>query len=204
MSVLILASLLEGSVWAEPLCTGRSKEAAWEQLQSKAVENPENLARYVEAFRSECGLPLVFWAGPKAEQSQKDDHPCGEVLLAFVQAMPSPSDPFTQSEEVFEFGPAGEVTQRWWVPVDAVIEGAIGRELIILEELGAERASLVYLAISPEGEFRVVPANNQVQRTPITCPTSKDLPKSSYLGCWRLTEKASGIERLIAYEGPCS
>lgn len=199
----MLACCFVGSARAESLCSGRSNEAAWKQLQSKAMRDSEDLVRNVEAFRSECGVPLVFWAGPKAEQSRKADHPCGETVLAFVQTIPSPSDAVAQSEVVFELGPAGQIIQRWWVPVDAVIKGVSGRELIILEEFEAESPSMIYLAIGPEGKFRVVNANDQFNETPIPCPTSQDLPKSSYLGCWQLTEKSSGIKRQIAYEGPC-
>lgn len=204
LSALILASCFEGHAWAESLCSGKSKEVAWKQLQTTPVKSPDDMRRNDEAFLKECGLPLVFWAGPEAEPSQKADHPCGEVVQAFVQTMPPPTDPVAQSEEVFELGPDGKVTQRWRVPVNAVIKGTVGRELIVLADLGMESPSLAYLAIDPEGKIRVVHDKYEFQRTPIPCPASQDLPRSAYLGCWQLTETSSGPGRQFAYEGPCT
>jgi hypothetical protein len=204
VSVMLLALSLGGNSWAGSPCANENKETAWDRQRAKAPTSPEALARSMEAFRAECGLPLGFWAGPKAEQSQKNDHPCGEWVQAFVKIMPSPSDPVIQSEEVFEFGSAGEVIQRWWVPVDSVIEGVAGDELLIPEELGKGGSTPVQLAISPRGTFRVIPFSANSPRASITCPASRDLPHSSYVECWRLSDKVSGTERRFAYEGPCS
>jgi hypothetical protein len=97
VSVILFGWCLAGSAWAGSPCANESKEIVWDRLQAdKAPKEPETLARSVETFRAECGLPLGFWAGPKAEQSQKNDHSCGESVQAFVNVMPSPSDPVIQ------------------------------------------------------------------------------------------------------------
>ena len=193
------------SAWAESACPGENKEAAWRLFQAKASKDPTELARAAEAFRVECGLPLAFWAGPKTKQKQKIEHPCGESVQVFVKAIPSPSDPEMQSEEVLEFGPAGAVIQRWSVPIDSVVGGVAGGELLILEEI-VEEANIppVYLAVSSGGTFRVVPFSSRSPNTSIACPPASGLPSSGYWECWKIVDGESGAERRFAYEGPCS
>lgn len=41
------------------------------QLRCKLLQPPEILIQRLEEFRKECGLPLAFWAGPNATQSQR-------------------------------------------------------------------------------------------------------------------------------------
>jgi len=213
--VLLLALSCGSRAWAASPCAGQDKLAAWHLLQSKAPKDPEAQARAVEEFRAECGFYLEFWPGPKAQQSQKDDHPCGEAVIAFVKSIPSPSDPVMQSEEVFELGPSGKVIQRWWIPIDSTVAGIAGDEILITEELGPEvgiftEAGLadrfsIQLAISPRGRFRVVPVSASAPATPFTCPSNRDLPHpSSYLGCWKFSDQRSQAERRLAYEAPCT
>jgi hypothetical protein len=205
VSIILLACSLHGAAQAAPPCTKENKEAAWNLLQTKAPsKSPEELARNVEAFRAECGLPLWFWPGPKAEASQKIEHPCGESVEAFVRTIPSPSDQVTQSEEAFELGSAGEIIQRWWIPIDSTVVGIAGDELLITQALGEEGNFLVQLAISPRGQFRAIPLSTSSPGTSISCPKNQDLPQSDYMGCWRFLDKSSGAERRLVYEDICS
>lgn len=189
--------------WAEP-CRG-SKNLAWARLESKRSQDPEELAREVESFRRTCGLPLNFWAGPKADENQTAPHPCSGVILDFVKSIPSPSDPIMQPEKVFELDPSGEVIKQWWVPVDSVVFGIAGEQLLIPTDIGREeRASSVYLAIGPQGDFQVVPFHELSQRNIVDCPKSKNLPTSDSMWCWEIVDKLSGKARRIAYDGPCT
>jgi len=204
VSVILTAWSLGRNAWAAPpSCTNENKAAAWDLLLAKEPKGPESFARDVELIRAECGLPLGFWAGPKAEKGQKKDHPCGEWVQAFVKVLPSPSDPVMQSEEVIELGPAGEAIQHWWAPIDTEIDGVSGDELLITEQFGDESPP-VQLAIGPRGTFRVIPQSANPPGTSIPCPTSRDLPHSSYTECWKLSDKVTSAERRLAYEGPCS
>ena|SRR5215213_2709238 len=200
---MLLTAFLRYSAWAASPCA--DKETAWKALlQDKSAKDPEKLSRKVEAFRAKCGIPLGFWPGPKAEQSQKNEHPCGEWVRAFVSIMPTLSDPIIQPEEIFEFSPSGKIIQRWWAPVDAVVDGIAGDELLITEKLGEGDDYPVQLAIKPRGKFRVVPLTSNPQATPIACPSNPDLPHSGYSRCWSAPDQVSGAERRLAYEGPCS
>lgn len=205
VSVMLLAWSLNGAAWAAAPCTKGEEEAAWNRLQAQAApKSSEELARNVEAFRAECGLPLSFWPGPKAEAGQKIEHPCGESVEAFVKAIPSPSDPVRQSEEVLELGPADEIIRRWWIPIDSTIVGLAGDELLITQAIGGEDKPLVQLAVSPKGPFRAISLSNEAPGASITCPKNQGLPQSDSLGCWRFLDKLKGAERRVAYEAPCS
>ena len=204
----VLVAILLGictcqEIQADP-CRG-SKDLAWQKLESMRPKEPEDLARALESFRSNCGLPLNFWAGPKADEDKTVPHPCSGVMLEFVKGIPSPLDPILQPERVFEFNPSGEVINEWWVPVDSVVFEISGDELLIPMEVGREAdTSRVYLAIRPQGVIGVTAFHEAPARDLIECPRFQDLPASDSRWCWEMVDKRSGRARRIAYDGPCT
>ena len=185
-----------------------SKQYAWKKLVSKMPRDPQGLARAVESFRKNCGLPFNFWAGPKADESQAVGHPCSGVMEKFTRRLPSPSNQFLQPEVVFEFNSAGKVIKQWWVPVDSVVSGISGEELLIpMGELlipENENTSHVYLVIRSGGRVRVRFLRDVQAGELFDCPKSSDLPALDALWCWEFVDKALGRKRWIAYNGPCT
>jgi hypothetical protein len=206
--VIVCAVLLLGACTASIPLGGRcgaDVAAAWEDLE--ATTDPARRAREVEDFRRECGVPLDLWAGPQSRGLKEIEHPCAGVVVDFVKSVPSPSDSRTTPELVFELGLEGEVVETWWAPVDSVLVGVKGDEILIPLDLGTfgtkgtDRSTA--LAIRPGGAFRVIALTEQTPRTLIECPSREQLPNPN-VGCWNIEDRASGEMRRFAYEDPCS
>lgn len=182
-----------------------SKELAWRRVQTGRPQDPQEVARAVDAFRNECGLPLNFWAGPEADEEQSVAHPCSGVMLDFVKSIPPPSHPVFRPEMVYELDASGEVVGQWWVPVDSVVDGIAGEELLISFDVdGTDPASSFYLSVGRQGTFSIGAFRPLPEGNLIECPKSKSLPVSDSRWCWELIDRRSGQARRIAYDGPCT
>jgi hypothetical protein len=125
-------------------------------------------------------------------------------MLDFVKKIPPPSDSTLRSETVFEFDSSGKMIEQWWIPLDSVVSGMIGDELLIPIPIGNEDRPRAILAIRPRGRFEVVPFHERPQGTLIDCPKSGNLPPSDARWCWEIVDRRSGSVRRIAYDGPCT
>ena len=174
---------------------------------------PADAPRRLEAMRVQAGLPLSFWAGDAASgnpavEAIRGEHPCGPVALAFVEKIPAyEPDAALESEQVAEIDAEGRVVRTWSVPVDVIVDGVRGEELLFSESFdrGDAPPLSVRLALLPDGSYRVeqreprLPAVNAVD-----CPVLDLWGESAYVRCWRYRDAETGRDRLIAYQGPCT
>lgn len=186
---------------------GPTLELAWRKLLVRMPPDPAEQAQKMEAFRAGCGLPLNFWAGPKAEESHGVGHPCSGVTHAFARTVPAPEDPIHRPEVVYELDSSGKVIDRWWIPVDSVVGAIEGDDLLISLEIGTlTQLSTVFLAVGHNGAFKAAPPRQfpEESRKLIECPKLPDLPASDSRWCWEMTDQRNGKARRIAYDGPCT
>lgn len=173
----------------------------------------DDAAQRLEELRRKGGLPLSFWAGDGAQgnpavEAIRGEHPCGAVALAFVEKMP-PYEPGAalESELIAEIGPGGEVLRTWSAPVDVIVEGIRGDEILFSESFDRRNASplSVRLSVRPDGSYRVEPRRPALgQPEAIACPTLDLWGESAYVRCWVYRDAKTGRERTLAYQGPCT
>jgi hypothetical protein len=181
------------------------KELAWERarLDLKKAKDSEAAARVLESLRRRCGLPLNLWAGPEVDESQTIAHPCSGVVNKFIKRVPSPTDPASRPERVYEYNPTGEVIAEWWVPIETRVQAIEGDRLLLKTWIeSTEEAPAFLIALRPQGNFQVVPFSEAPEEKLTECP--KDLPDSEFLDCFEFVDQGTGAVRRIAYEGPCT
>lgn len=101
-------------------------------------------------------------------------------------------------ERVLEFGPNGNVINRWRIPVDAQVLGVVGRRLFFQFD------SAVFSVGTDGAIAREVVRSFQARSEVTTCNAGKHFTGSTYAACWSHRDPASGVSRLLAYEGPCT
>jgi hypothetical protein len=130
------------------------------------------------------------------------DHCCcgGRIAVARVTRMP-PLDKseVLQTELVVELSDAGTIIRRWGMPVDSVVAGISGSQIIVSEGEGKA------LSISENGDLAmtILPKDTDYGKL-VECPAIKEFEGSAYLRCFELRDLASGKLRRIAYEEPCT
>lgn len=207
----LVAALLAGGAGCGRETPPPTRLDAW--TASIADVPPDEAAERLEALRVKEGLPLAFWAGETAGEAAaveaiRSEHPCGPIAIAFVDRIPaSDSGAALEPERVVELDPGGTVVRSWSVPVDTVVDGVRGDELLFSESFdrGTAPPLAVRIAVRPDGSYRVEP-----EAAALPAPVSVDCPPldlwgdSAYVRCWRTHDAATGAERTIAYQGPCS
>jgi hypothetical protein len=208
---ILAAALLAGGVGCGSETEPPSRLDAW-TASIRAVA-PIEAAERLEALRAKEGLPLSFWAGEKAGESSaveviRSEHPCGPIAISFVDRIPAlEPGAALESERVVELGPSGDVIRTWPVPVDTVVEGVRGEELLFSESFdrGTAPPLAVRLAVRPDGTYRVEPGAAVLPApASVDCPPLDLWEDSAYVRCWRTRDPETGAERTIAYQGPCT
>jgi hypothetical protein len=157
-------------------------------------------------------VELRFWAGPGARGDHRvvdvSDHCCcsGEIAVARVSERPLPEakSPLT-SELVVELTEGGAVLRRWPMPVDLMVVGVRGEQILVPlpAVLGANAAPGIL--ISPRGAVSLTTVPDQVPApAPYTCPLIRESGDSDYLRCFEFRDLSSGEVRRLAFEGPCT
>ncbi len=207
-TVLALSALVLLAVCsqAHALCL-MDRELAWKRarLDLKKAKDSETAARILETLRSRCGVPLNLWAGPATDEDETVAHPCSGVMVKFIKTVPSPDDPRSRPEKIYEYNPAGEVVAVWWAPIEATVMAIEGDQLLlsVWVDIGPEETPPVLMTLGPKGSLRVVPYREtpEVQGSR-QCPAS--LPDAEHLTCYEFKDQKSGASRWIAYEGRCT
>jgi hypothetical protein len=165
----------------------------------------------VLAFRvaaTEPGIPMVFWAGPGAEDFPgvtliEDHHACsGRIAVATVAKIPLPSEEGAlQPERVEELNEAGEVVQTWPMPVDSYV-AAIEGEAILVRPLTHPDGNA--LRIDRSGEYAPKSLGQVMDADWVECPPRPNTDESAYRRCFLFKDTVSGEKRLVSYDGPCT
>jgi len=157
------------------------------------------------------GLSLAFWAGSGAEKDKRvtaieEHHACaGRRAYAFVTKMPAPgSKGALQPEVVVELSPSGGVIGRWSLPVDEIVLGIRGNQ-ILAPYHGASASEESALFISRDRSF-LVGARPAAMPEPaaVACPRIREFGQSAYLRCFEYIDLESKATRHLAYQMPCT
>jgi hypothetical protein len=148
---------------------------------------------------------LPFVAGPRVDAfagpiERGGEWACeGEVVIARVASMP-PDDGVLASDRIHELSPDGALIGTWLVPLESDPIAIAGDTLTVrVFHVGEQRA----YALDHDGRITEVPLALPAQDPTTICPTDP-LPESGYRQCARLHDSVTRLERLLAYEGPCT
>lgn len=204
---LLLAALL--ACWGgAPEQRLRLTEPGWDEFAARLRREPAPIA-VLEKRRRETGLPLRFRVGEAADLESVvelvHDSVCGETLTAFVRELPEPNREAVGSELVLEVDSTGQVVQRWPIPVDMSVAALRGEEIYVPHavELTGSSPLRVFLAIRPDGAFRVTQPVAFTRGEQLDCPETSELVDSAGPSrrCWVFQDGAAF--RVLAYAGPC-
>ena len=163
------------------------------------------------AFATDTGISLAFWAGPDAKRDKRvtaieEHHACsGQRAYARVTRMPAPGSKGTlQPEVVVEFSPSGGVIGRWSLPVDEIVLGVRGKQIVVPHHSGSANDESA-LFISLDRSLAVAPRPNEMPKAvTTTCPRIAKFRQSAYLRCFEYVDLESKVIRRLAYQMPCT
>jgi hypothetical protein len=199
------------SEMGNPVSTDRAldpdEDERWRSFVEALLDDPDAVARALEKYRHEHGIPQNFWPRVGVPDSVAlaagaIDHPCGSSLVRSVRAIPH-DDELIVGETVLEYDEAGEIIRQWQVPVDLTVAGVSDDEVVLTLPLRT-RGGLLYadLAIKPNGSFRFVSGMTYHEPEYQECPSFELFGDSVYVVC--LSVRDEDRDRLIAYEFPCT
>ena len=178
---------------------------SWSEVVAALPSSPDDQARALNEYLQANGIPLSFWPAEGASFEDQPnvavhEHPCGVAVSALFSRIPDEEDPAYIAEVVLEADDSGEILNTWNVPIDHVVVGLAGDE-VLLDWPWNESA--LALAVATDGNLRIV-------SRPSTDPTIRDCPSdlgfgdSAYARCFDAPDQGTGRRRLIAYEVPCT
>ncbi len=169
------------------------------------------------------GYPLELIASGNAPlaadlarlEIEEDEIMSGTTIVAFLKKLPPAwgqggAHPLA-GELVIELDGAGKPKQRWTNLFNHGVAGLRGNEILVDDSAGPlcqerydeTRHHHVWLAIRPDGSFRVVspdPDPPQVECEP--CSSPDYFKNSAYVGCCRFKDLETGKIRTLMYQHP--
>ena len=176
----------------------------WAILNDSLPPDPAAQASILEAQRQRSGFPLLFRPALDPAVLARagivvHDHACGPVVSAFVKAIPQ-DHPSLATQFALEVDSAGNAVQRWELPLDVVVMGVSGSDLLVAP---GPRPADVHLRIRPDGSFVVDAGRSGMRPTPLwpqgVCPTR---PELAGLLCEEFRD--GGRRRILLHSPPCS
>lgn len=179
------------------------QRADWAAVNDSLPPDPAGQARLLEAYRQLHGLPMLFRPGPDSVAVARlalviRDHSCGPVVPAFTMHIPL-EHPALATQFVLEVDSGGNALQRWEVPLDVVVVGVSGRELLVSP---GPRPTDVYFRIAPDGSFVVEAGRTGGSPASVwpqgICPNRPELAE---LQCEEFRDE--GRRRMLLHPPPC-
>lgn len=166
---------------------------------------------WVSVAVAEGSISLAFWAGPGAEKDKRvtaieEHHACaGRRAYALVTKMPAPgSKGALQPEVVAEISPSGRVIGRWSLPVDEIVLGIRGKQILAPYHI-ASASEESALFISRDRSLLVGARPTAIPKpVAVACPRIGEFGQSSYLRCFEYIDLESKAIRRLAYQMPCT
>lgn len=163
------------------------------------------------AIAADTGISLAFWAGPGAKRDKRvtaieGHHACtGQLAYARVTRMPAPgSKGALQPEVAVELSPSGGVIGHWSLPVDEIVLGVRGKQIVVPYHSGLANDKSA-LFISLDRSLVVGPRPNEMPKPASTaCPRIAEFGQSAYLRCFEYVDIESKTTRRLAYQMPCT
>ncbi len=157
-------------------------------------------------------LPVIgFWAGPGIENDNRvvriEDHQAcsGQRVFARVSEMPAPgANGSLQPELVVELSDAGTIIQQWPIPVDDIVIGIRGDQILVPYD-GDSSGKAKVLSISSNLSFSISSRPAALpDSSSIDCPILPEFKESAYLRYFEYLDLESNAVRRLAYQGPCT
>ena len=160
---------------------------------------------------ADSSVILTFWAGPGATKDKRvtvieEHHACaGKRAYARVTRMPVPGTKGAlQPEVVVELSPSGSVISRWSLPVDGIVLGVGGKEIVAPYRADSATDESA-LFISRDRSLRVGPRPSELPKPTVSeCPRLPEFKQSAYLRCFAFVDLESKTIRRLAYQMPCT
>ena len=176
----------------------------WALLNDSLPADPAAQASMLEAYRQHSGFPMLFRAGLDSVLLARlgivvRDHACGPVISAFMTAIPQEHAALV-TQFALEVDSAGNALQRWELPLDVVVMGVSGSDLIVAP---GPRPADVHLRIRPDGSFVLQAGRSGMRPASVwpqgVCPIR---PELAGLLC---EEFRDGVRRrILLHSPPCS
>lgn len=175
----------------------------WSRLNDSLPAEPAAQASMLESYRQRSGFPMLFRPALDSVLLARlgivvRDHMCGPVISAFVTAIPQ-EHAALGTQFALEVDSAGNALQRWELPLDVVVMGVSGEDLLVAP---GPRATDVYLRIRPDGNFVIEAGRPLLRPTPVwpqrICPNR---PELAGLSCEEFND--DGRRRILLHSPPC-
>jgi hypothetical protein len=187
---------------ASVACARADSSSGIEGLLGQAPQALQDSATAANAEARRIGLRFSVWPANDSvvfdtTVFEMRDHPCGATLSARFKTIPV-KNPIVDPERLVEFDSAGRPMVEWRAPTDRYPVGLQGDELFV------SHGETFFLGIRPSGEYRIVPRVALPEPADLSCPTRELFPKSAYARCRMFADLASGKQRRLGFEGPCT
>jgi hypothetical protein len=151
---------------------------------------------------------LGFWAGPGAKEDKRvveidDHHACsGQRAYARVSRMPVPNSKGSlQRELVVELSRSGGVVRRWPMPVDEIVLGVRGIQIVVPYR-DVQFSDEKVLLISSDRSFSIAPAPLRWRSRPPLHARASGISESPLPSMLRVSMKQRGRESFLTPPTP--
>lgn len=156
---------------------------------------------------AEEDFDLRLWAKTNAAIDPRvlrveEHHACsGTVALIRTKRMPQPSEGPFEGEKVVELSKKGEILSRWYMPIDEIVLGIEGTQIIVTAHGSA--TSAIMIGRNGKLSHTVAP---KLEAQPTECQTSAQVEfgKTAFLRCFIYRDISSSQQRILGYQGPCT
>lgn len=175
----------------------------WALLNDSLPADPATQARILESYRQRSGIPMLFRPGLDSALLDRlgiavHDHACEAVVSAFVKAIPQEHAALA-TQFALEVDSLGNALQRWELPLDVVVMGVSGNDLLVSP---GPRAADVYLRVRPDGSFVLEAGRSPLPPASVwpqgICPNRPELAE---LSCEEFVD--DGRRRILLHAPPC-
>lgn len=176
----------------------------WAAVNDSLPADPAAQASILEAYRQRSGVPMLFRRALDSAALARagimvHDHACGRVVSAFVKAVPQ-EHPTLATQFALEVDSTGNALQRWELPLDVVVMGVSGSDLLVAP---GPRPTDVYMRIRPDGSFVLEAGRSGLRPASVwpqgICPNR---PELAGLLCEEFRD--NGRRRILLHSPPCS
>lgn len=185
--------------------------AGWSFEASRLPEDTDAAVAQAKAELETTGLRRSFWPRDPERVSELrgqglvvSEGPCGPTISAWVKVVPI-DDPILAAERALELDAEGAVLAEWALPVNSVVGGIDGDQLLVPFRFSDDSSAAVpSMSIARDGTIGVLAIVPTSDPEPFSCPLLTRYGRSAYLRCMILPDRSSQERRRVAYELPCT
>ena len=143
---------------------------------------------------------------PGIQIESSESHPCGAVVSKCLTHI-------TETEELsptwaYELSPAGEVINKWPMPVDGQVWAVSGDQIYVAypnyEDESNGWTNPNYIKIGPKGFISKLRKISKSEKTSFGCAKMTENPTLQNAYCWEFSDMATRESRFVSSEPICS